>query len=148
MALAGSSPTSTVARPGRRPVRAVNASTSRATCARTRAAMALPSMMRAVMAGTLAPGQRRVLGHQLALRAVAGEAHDDHAARLDADHDPLAEGRVQDVLAEPERARGGRLGLHRRPRRDGARPGVAARGAEAAAAVALDVLGRDLGQEA
>src|SRR5882672_7011765 len=132
---AGSSPTSTVASPGTRPVRSRNASTCWATSARTRAAIALPSMMLALTAWILrvgpAPWRRagrgstatrvrpsegastaadgRVLGHQLALGAVAGEPHDDHAVRLDARHDPLAEGRVHDVLTEAEGACDGRL---------------------------------------
>src|SRR6478672_2866943 len=145
---AGSSPTSTVASPGTRPVRSRNTSTCSATSARTRAAIALPSMMLALTAWILRVGpaprrragrwsastrarpsaaastaaDRRVLGHQLALGAVAGEAHDDHAVRLDARHDALAEGRVNDVLAEAKCARDGR------PRAARARP-LAARGA-------------------
>ena len=65
--------------------RAVNAATSSATCARVRAATALPSMIWAAMrAGHLPLSDRGVLGHQLALGAVAGEAHDDDPAGLDA----------------------------------------------------------------
>src|ERR1035437_8896772 len=91
----GSSPTSTVARPGVRPVRSVNARTSSATCSRTRAATALPSMIVADIGRTLiASADRRVLGHQLALRAVCGEAHDDHAAGLNACDDRSEERRV------------------------------------------------------
>src|SRR4051794_18108944 len=131
MALAGSSPTRIVASPGGRPVRPVKASTSRARSARTRAAIALPSMIVAIAlagyvtgrvgrrslsravrppgTGGMPPGastisallgDRRVLGHELALAAVTGEPHDDHAARLRADHDALAERGVDDVVAQ------------------------------------------------
>ena len=51
------------------------------TRSRTSAATALPSMIRA--RHRLSLPDRRVVGHQLALGAVAGEAHDDHAAGLD-----------------------------------------------------------------
>ena len=53
------------------------------------------------------PGDGGELGHQLALGAVAGEAHDDHPVRLHRDHDALAEGGMGDVLAQPERRRSG-----------------------------------------
>src|ERR1019366_2625031 len=110
---AGSSPTSTVARPGARPVSAVKASTSLATSARTRAAIALPSIRVALMAQMLWVGagkarlrstsaDRRVLGHQLAFRSISREAHHDHAARLHAGDHPVAEGRMHDVLAQTE----------------------------------------------
>src|SRR3954470_22352352 len=107
MPLAGSSPTRIVASPGRRPVRATNASTSRATSSRTRAATALPSMIVAT-ARTLALGDRRVLGHELALGAVGREPHHDDAAGLGRRHDPFPEGGVDDVVAHPERGRAGR----------------------------------------
>src|SRR5271165_4077038 len=122
MAEAGSSPTSTVASPGERPKRSSNTATWPATSPRTRAAIALPSMIVAVTGQMLSPrgpeetaagsgaADRGVVGHQLALGAVAGEAHHDHAARLDPGDDPLAEGRMDYVLAEPEL---------RRPRRRG-----------------------------
>src|SRR3954453_20848253 len=42
---------------------------------------------------------RRVLRHELALAAVRGEAHDDDAAGLEADHDAVAEGCVGDGVA-------------------------------------------------
>ena len=51
---------------------------------------------------------RRVVGHELALAALAGEVHDHDAAGLDAGDDALAERGVDDVVADAE---------HRRPRR-------------------------------
>src|SRR5215208_7082414 len=105
---AGSSPTSTVARPGV----PGNDATSRATSAFTRAATALPSMISALIgraAYSAALLERRVVRHQLALGAVRGEADDHEAARLHADHHALAELRVDHVVAEGEdRARPGR----------------------------------------
>ena len=50
--------------------------------------------------------ERRVVGHQLALGAVAGEADDDHPARLDRGDDALAEAGVDDVVAGAEAPRG------------------------------------------
>ena len=107
-----------------------------ASCARIAAATGLPSMTLALTAGmldvrgavlgrgasvervrSLASGDRSVLGHQLALGTVTGEAHDDHAAGLDACHDAVAEGRVDDVLAEPEGDRRTPVGRARRPPR-------------------------------
>src|ERR1700691_810591 len=125
----GSSPTSTVASPGVRPVPSVNARTRSDTSPRTRAAIALPSMIVAVMAlivrsrtagccseqrmrrpvrhaaqappptSRSAATDRRVLGHQLALGPVTREAHDDHAPGLHTRDDALAEGGVHDVRA-------------------------------------------------
>src|SRR5918998_2900551 len=121
MAEAGSSPTSTVASPGF----TWSSATSRATCSFTRAATALPSMItarqptyptpcaagRAGCFGLAALLERRVVRHELALRAVAGEAHHHQAAGLHAHHHALAEVRVRDVVAEGEdRAGPGRLG--------------------------------------
>src|SRR5215218_267453 len=107
---AGSSPTRIVARPGPRSM----ASTSRATCSRTRAATALPSITRALMRpGRLAAAlQRCIVGHELALAAVAGEPHDYEAAGLDRSHYALAEVRMDHVFAEGER--GTRSGAARR----------------------------------
>src|SRR5919108_5229606 len=104
VAEAGSSPTRIVARPGFRSM----ASTSRATCSRTRAATVLPSMMRALMRpGRLAAAlQWRVVGHELAFAAVAGEPHHHEPAGLDPGDDALAEVRVDHVLAERERRAG------------------------------------------
>src|SRR5438445_10470562 len=104
MSDAGSSPTSTVASPGGTPVSAVSAATSRATSARTSWAIALPSMI--VAAISLPPGDGGVGGHQLALGAVGGEAHDDDAPGLDPGHHALAERGVADVVAQPELRRG------------------------------------------
>src|SRR5207248_11707042 len=56
---------------------------------------------------------RRVLCHELALRTVGCEAHDDDPAGLDSGHDALAERGVHDVVAHAVvggrrlRARGG-----------------------------------------
>ena len=50
----------------------------------------------------LAPLQRRVVRHQLALGAVAREAHDHEAAGLDAHDHAVAELRVHHVVAERE----------------------------------------------
>src|SRR3954449_11958760 len=129
-ALAGSSPTRIVASPGDRPCSSVNAFTCSATCARTRAATALPSMIWAAMeAGTLPPrrgctpaaesalADRRVLGHELALGAVAREAYDDDPAGLDARHDALAERRVDAFVAHAV-VGAGRVRARLRPRRD------------------------------
>src|SRR5829696_7733846 len=44
---------------------------------------------------------RRVVGHQLALRAVAREPHHDDPTGLRAGHHTVAEGGVDDVVAEP-----------------------------------------------
>ncbi len=99
--------------PATRPTSRWKTSTSLATSARTRAAIALPSMIVALMGRCYAfapgmetrvsaPAHRRVLGHQLSLRAIVGEAHDDHAAGLDAGDHAVAERRVHDVLAEAE----------------------------------------------
>src|SRR4051794_35007999 len=97
---AGSSPTSTVARPGGGPPADTSSSTSLATSSRTRCAISLPSMI--VAANGLPLGDRSVGGHQLALGSVAGEAHDDDPARLDPNHDALAEGGVGHVVAQAE----------------------------------------------
>src|SRR5215212_5474248 len=107
MALAGSSPTRIVASPGARPYSATNASTSAATSARTRAATALPSMIWAATALILRPAfcDWRVARHELALRAVGGEAHDDDV-RLDRCHDAVPERRMDDVVADAELRRG------------------------------------------
>ena len=68
-----------------------------------------------------APAQRRadrrVVGHQLALAAVAGEADDDDAARLAADHHAVAERGVDDVVAHAEDLAGRVAAWRRRPRR-------------------------------
>ena len=83
--------------PRRRPARA------------PRAATALPSIIRAV---TLSPlPDRRVVGHQLALGAVAGEADDDHPPRLDRGDDAVAEAGVDDVVAGAQLQR--RAGIDR-----------------------------------
>src|SRR3954447_22097669 len=108
MAEAGSSPTSTVARPGGGWPAATHSATSRATSPRTCAAIARPSMTVAVAAVTTAASlllDRGVVGHQAALGPVAGEAHDHDAARIHARHDALAEGGVDDVVADPEDGR-------------------------------------------
>src|SRR5918997_4509440 len=121
MAEAGSSPTSTVARPG---VTASSA-TSRATSCFTRAATALPSMITArqpTYRTPCAPAQagcfglralleRRVVRHELALGAVRGEAHHHETAGLHAHHHALAERGVGHVVAQREdRPRPARLG--------------------------------------
>src|SRR3954454_14996066 len=144
-----------VARPGVRPVRSLNASTSRATSARTFAAIALPSMISALTASKLPLLERGVFGHQLALAAVAREADDDHAAGLGAGHDTLAERGVQDVVAHAEAAAGGlgRLGPHRGPRGRRPRPDLAVAAAPAprregaGRALAVDEVGGDLVEE-
>ena len=104
-------------RPGRRrpapspaPAAADSADTPRlrrATRSRTAAATALPSMIRAATA--LPPPDRRVVGHQLALGAVVGEAHDDDPARLDRGDDAVAEAGVDDVVAGLQLQRRARL---------------------------------------
>src|SRR3954449_4998775 len=116
--------------------------------------MAFPSMIVATGWTLALPlGERRVLGHELALRAIRREPHDDHPARLGTGHDALAERGMDDVVAQPERAasRGGLL-AHRGPRRRRARahpaPAAARARARAERALAVDELRRDLGQEA
>src|SRR6185503_1938130 len=106
---------------------------------------------------------RRVAGHQLALLAVAGEAHDDDPAGLDAGDDALTERRVDDVVAEPEglvlglrslaaatrpRARAGPR-RQPRPRPLGGRAGIARRGPPASErALAVQEVRRQLSEEA
>ena len=90
---------------------------------------------------------------ELALGAVAGEAHDDDPAGLDAGDDAVAEGGVDDVVAEPEAT------ARRRRRRAAPPPHDVARGAappSPAAAHGVErrepsrsiELGRDLVEEA
>src|SRR6185312_13727218 len=43
----------------------------------------------------------RIVGHQLSLGPVAGEAHDDDPTWLDTCDDAVTEGGVDDILAEP-----------------------------------------------
>src|SRR2546423_15657143 len=152
---AGSSPTSTVARPGIRPPKAAASScTSRATRARTSAATALPSMTCEFDSPPLRPKasdllQRRVVGHQLSLAGVGREAHDDHPTRLHAGDHALAAGGMHDVVADAK--------LERRCVRLGARPRAEPQwSAEAGAcgpaggrccSLAIDQLGRDLAEE-
>ncbi len=47
--------------------------------------------------------KRGVVDHQLALRAITGEAHHDHAARFRPDHHSVAEGGVDHIVSERER---------------------------------------------
>src|ERR1051325_556540 len=84
---AGSSPTSTVARPGPRPAWAPASSvTCSATASRTSAATALPSITVALKRATSHLLERGVVGHQLALGRVGCEPHHDHLTRLDPGH--------------------------------------------------------------
>src|SRR5690348_13437592 len=97
----------------------------------------------------LATADRRVVGHQLALRAVAREAHDDDAAGLGADDHALAERGVYDVVTEAEDvpAVAGELGA----RRGGAGPRGDAAGRGQAGGFPLRLVGqlaRDLVEEA
>src|SRR5215207_5648809 len=105
MAEAGSSPTSTVASPGGRPSSRVSVAASSRTRSRTPCATALPSITVAAIASARLP-QRCVVGHQLALRALAGEANDDHAAGLHRGDYALAEAGVDDVIAGGEAGNG------------------------------------------
>ena len=88
--------------------------------------------------------QRRVVGHQLALGAVGGEAHDDHAARLDRGDHALAEGGVDDVVAGREGRATGSAARRRAPSAAQRPAGERLR----LGALALDELLRDLGEEA
>src|SRR3954451_9598311 len=91
----------------------------------------------------------RVLGHELALAAVRGDAHDDDAAGLEADHDAVAEGRVDDVVAHAvlgARRVGLRVGPRHRSRADVLRRGHGADGLQGA--LAVGEVGRDLAQKA
>ena len=124
-----------------------------ATSARTRAATALPSMIRRCHRAAIlrvALRDRRVLGHQLALAAVGGEAHDDHAAGLDARHD--ASPNAAWMTSSP--MRNSAVVRRRSPPPHDIAPRADVRGARLAAprghrrALAVDELGRDLVEEA
>src|SRR5215210_5185031 len=153
MAEAGSSPTSTVARPGGRAALSVprprlgraRAPRRRPPCRRSRWQPLADArvLRRRSRGGTRLMFEGGVVGHQLALGSVIGKPHDYHPARLDRGHHAVAEARVDDVVARAEGERG--VGPGRRP----------GRGAEGPAgerlllrALALDQILGQLGEEA
>src|SRR4051795_5988526 len=102
MALAGSSPMRIVARPGRRPVRCTNASTSPATSARTFAAIALPSMMSALTTCTL-PALPEVAQTEPDHRLLIGARPSARMAPTEPDHLLLIGARPSARMAQTER---------------------------------------------
>src|SRR4051812_35307559 len=92
---------------------------------------------------------RGVVGHQLALRTVAREAHHDDAAGLGAGDHALAERGVHDVVAEVEDVPAAVAHLLARGRGAGPRRDAARRGQPGGFALRLvGQLARDLVEEA
>ena len=113
----------------------------------------MPSITRAAIASAGYPS-RLVIGAYSAIslrsRAVAGEAHDDDPAGLDAGDDALAEGGVDDVVAEPEATPDGSARRRRRrgPADDRARTGRSPPAPRRAAERAERALAVDAGRAA